>query len=398
MGKSGKNLFLLVILFLTMQLHTDSTASKDALPKKSICLNMIVKNESKEIKNCLASLLKVIDYWVIVDTGSVDGTQKIIREFLKDIPGELHERPWVNFAHNRNEALQFAKNKADYVLLIDADERLAFAPNFAMPKLEMDCYSIVVRMSEDRTFDFQRVLLINNHLNWKWEGVIHEYLVCPQAKSLARLNDVVNLSLSSDGARSQDPQKFQKDIQVLERAIETDPTNARNVFYLAQSYDKVGNRALALKHFEKRASMGGCDQEVFWSLYAIGRLHTFQNAAAETILNSFCRAYAFRPSRAEPLYRLAEYFFETQNYILGYALAKLALSIPMSQDLGYVEKWIYEYGVLFQLANCAAGLGKNEEARAAYHQLLLRNDLPTDIRKLVKNNMEVCFRKISAQP
>ena len=92
-----------------------------AADKKTVCLNMIVKNEARVIEKCLASVKPLIDSWVIVDTGSSDDTQSIIRKYMADLPGELHEKPWVNFAHNRNEALQLAKEKADYVLLIDAD-------------------------------------------------------------------------------------------------------------------------------------------------------------------------------------------------------------------------------------------------------------------------------------
>ena len=52
-----------------------------------------------------------IDYWVVVDTGSTDGTQQIIKDFMAKhkIPGELFERPWVNFSHNRSEALELAE-------------------------------------------------------------------------------------------------------------------------------------------------------------------------------------------------------------------------------------------------------------------------------------------------
>ena len=46
--------------------------------KKTVCLNMIVRNESSVIQRCLDSVKGFIDYWVIVDTGSIDGTQKIV--------------------------------------------------------------------------------------------------------------------------------------------------------------------------------------------------------------------------------------------------------------------------------------------------------------------------------
>src|SRR5579885_2975943 len=109
-------------------------------PIPTICLNMIVKDESQVIKRCLNSIKSLIHYWVIVDTGSTDGTQEIVREFLSDIPGELHERPWVNFGYNRNEALNLARGKGDYFLFIDADDRLKFKTGFKLPILTKDHY------------------------------------------------------------------------------------------------------------------------------------------------------------------------------------------------------------------------------------------------------------------
>lgn len=46
-----------------------------------------------------------IDYWIISDIGSTDGTQKIIRNVMKGIPGELCEDVWADFATNRNMVL-----------------------------------------------------------------------------------------------------------------------------------------------------------------------------------------------------------------------------------------------------------------------------------------------------
>ena len=58
---------------------------------RSICLCMIVKDEVEFLGRCLGSVRDVIDYWVICDTGSKDGTQHLVRRELAGVPGELYE-------------------------------------------------------------------------------------------------------------------------------------------------------------------------------------------------------------------------------------------------------------------------------------------------------------------
>jgi glycosyltransferase involved in cell wall biosynthesis len=85
---------------------------------------MMVKNEAELIKRAIDSARPLIDCWSITDTGSTDGTQDIIRKELADIPGHLWERPWVNWGHNRTEAITLAKlSGADFMLLLDAERR-----------------------------------------------------------------------------------------------------------------------------------------------------------------------------------------------------------------------------------------------------------------------------------
>ena len=102
---------------------------------KTICLNMIVKNEAHIIASTLENICNYIslDYWVIVDTGSTDETKQIIRDFFesKNIKGELHETEWKDFGFNRSDALSKAFNKTDYLLIFDADDRIV--GDFVLP-------------------------------------------------------------------------------------------------------------------------------------------------------------------------------------------------------------------------------------------------------------------------
>lgn len=348
---------------------------------------MIVKNESKVIGRCLSSVQHLIDYWVIVDTGSTDGTQQLIPKILKSIPGELHERPWVNFGHNRNEAYLLAKNKADYTLFIDADERLIISASVKRPALDKDCYRALVY---SRSIGGLRTLMVNNELNWQWEGVIHEEIKVPFVSSSEDLQDFIILADAQDGCRSQDPDKFLNDAKILEKAIETDPENARYMFYLAQSYTNGKDFSKALHYFEKRAVMKGEADEIYWSLLMIGIMQYSLNMPSDVIILSLWKAHQNRPSRAEPLYFLALIHFTRKEYDLAYFYANIAVSLPCPQGTGFVIYSVYDYEALILLGRAAQQLNKREEAVAAFRDLTTKKGVPDAVRKQALSSLKEC--------
>lgn len=347
---------------------------------RTVCLNMIVKDESLVIRRSLASVKDLIDYWVIVDTGSTDGTQDIIKEFLQDIPGELYERPWVNFGHNRNEALQLAKEKSDYLLFIDADELLE--GGFDKSQLVLDCYSVPVRISTEPLLTFDRVLLVKSEKDWVWEGVIHEALNCRPAPSHNRLSTVVLSAEFQDGRRSLDPEKYLKDAKTLELALEKEPDNPNYTFYLAQSYLSSNQFDLALKYYKKRSEMQGWQQHTFWSKLAQGDLEVLLKKPAADFIHSFSKAYQIRPSRAEPIFRLADYFFKKEWYILSYLTSKYGVTIPLSNDSIFVERWIYWYGMRALFANSAWKFGRTPDIIAVLNEIIEGENVPEKVKQL----------------
>ena len=90
---------------------------------KTIGLCMIVKNEAHVIERCLESVKRLLDYVLIVDTGSDDGTPQVIYNWLNsnNIKGEVVIEPWKNFAYNRTFALKKLREQdwIDYALMID---------------------------------------------------------------------------------------------------------------------------------------------------------------------------------------------------------------------------------------------------------------------------------------
>lgn len=375
-------MFLRYLLISLMSFFIVASSIEGA-QKQTICLNMIVKNESEVICTCLNSVKSLIDYWVIVDTGSTDGTQEVIKNFMKDIPGEIHERPWVNFGHNRSEALVLAKDKADYVLIMDADDFLVFSNDFVLPYLDKGSYFFLI---DDINKQYYRRQLIKNSLGWRWEGVLHEYLALDTYTSDATLENVV-YRRTSGGARTKDPLKFQKDAQILEKALETDPNNSRYVFYLAQSYHAYGNYEKAIENYNKRVAMKGWNEEVFYSLLQIAIIRENQGLSETVVSDSYYKAYLYRPSRAEPLYYLASYYRKKRNFSAGYYVAQQGLTIPPSRDILFVEQWVSNYGMLFEYSVCAYWVGEYKKAEKACFDLLSNPFLPQAYRETTEYNL-----------
>lgn len=352
---------------------------------KTICLNMIVKNESRAIEKLLASAKPVIDYWVISDTGSTDGTQEKIRKVMNGVPGELIERPWIDFAHNRNEALEAARKMADYILILDADHKLVVLDSFDKNSLWQDFY--LLKLTE-RCADHYRPMLISNDPGWYWEGVIHETLCHRRRLQGEVLRDLFIECGSTDGWRSQDPRKYYKDAEVLEKAIKDDPGNSRYYFYLAESYERVHEDELALKNYEKRVAMDGEPAETFWSLFCIGNLQEKLKMAPETVIHSYCKAYEFDSTRAEPLHRLAIYIMNMGCPSLGLMVAKFAMNLktPNVLNSDYFP-WVYGWGLLTVAGDCAMKAKLYDEARDAYMKALAFEDIPVESRRQIEVNL-----------
>ena len=317
------------------------------MKKPTICLSMIVRNEAHVIERCLESVRPLLDHWVIVDTGSNDGTQDVVQEYLKDIPGQIHERPWRDFAHNRTEALDLAHDQADYALIIDADDTLKIGPGFDRSKLEADAYEIEIY---DSGLRYRRTQIVKNAFRWRYRGVLHEFIECatdiePRPRPTQILSHVAMIRIH-DGARQRDPLTCQRDVDVLEKAVEveTDPfLLTRYTFYLAQAYKDIQEYTKAMRWYQKRTKMGGFDEEVWYAHYMVAFCHK-QLGNWQDMTFQALKAYQVRPTRAEPLLLLSEHYRSKGENALAVLMSRAGIEIPRPGDRLFVEDHVYGYG------------------------------------------------------
>lgn len=360
---------------------------------QTVVLCMIVKNERHVLERCLRSVLPLIDQWLIVDTGSTDGTQGIIREVLYDVPGELMERPWLNFGHNRSEAVALARPMADYLLTLDADEYLRFGEGFCWPALMHDAYTFPV---DSGSVLYQRIQLVRCALPWRYEGVLHEYITADGPHTQAAMEGVTTVRLL-EGARSRDPLTYRRDAALLEEALRDDPGNARYVFYLAQSYRDAHEPALALHRYRQRAAMDGFAEEIWCSLYEAAKLMYILHADWPAVQEAFLDAYRYRPTRAEPLYRIGVWYVQQRQYdeAMRYLDQAMQLPQPTAETL-FVEADVYRFLLPLEYAVACYWLGLHGKAVDVVDGLLAGEGLPDERRALLLRNRQLSMEQMQA--
>ena len=355
-----------------------------------LCLSMIVKNEAAVIARCLASVRPLIGAWAIVDTGSTDGTQALIRELLGDLPGRLIERPWVDFATNRNQALDLAREHGDYAFSIDADCVLELAPETVWPqRLDAPGYSVEERLA-GQTISY-RTTKIMRHDTWRWHGVLHEYPAAAEGIHTQPLAGV-RIVGHSDGGRSQRSlrDKYLSDAQVLEAALLREPDNARYVFYLGQSLRDAGEHARAIEAYRRRASMGGWEEEVLYARLQVGALLERVGAPLADIIDAYLAAHDARARRAEPLCALARVMREAGRHASAYLFASRATTLPVPDDVLFVDMAVYQWRARDEHAIAAWYVGQHAESAALCRALLADPQLPPSEHARIRTNLQWC--------
>jgi len=337
---------------------------------------MIVKNEAAIIERCLRSVRPLISTWVIVDTGSTDGTQDIIRRFFADLPGELHERPWKNFGENRSEAMHLARGKADYTLVMDADDELSIPPDWQLPPLDRDAYHLLLTRGGHSMY---RAQLFRSVLPWRYEGVLHEYPTCDQEVQQAKMPGL-RILMHPDSARSADPEKYQKDARMLEEALALEPDNTRYAFYLAQSYRDAQMHEQAIAAYQKRATMGGFTEEVWYSLFQVGQISEKAGRTPNEVIAAYLAAFENRPTRAEAPCALARYCRMQGRHASAYLFARAAAEIPLPKDRLFLDEVVYAVRALDELAMAAHHTGRHADAARIAQALLANKKLPAGER------------------
>jgi glycosyltransferase involved in cell wall biosynthesis len=216
---------------------------------------MIVRDEAEFLPECLASIKAHVDEIVVVDTGSTDTT----REIAARAGARVAKVPWRDdFAAARNESI--ARAKGDWILMVDADERLAphggAAIRQAIARGGFDCGLLPLHEATRTNAGIDEVLsgkarigeighlprLLRHTADLRFTGIVHEtilpWLRGRGMKTSFVPGDLVHLGAALD-VRSR-LAKAERNIRLLERLAESEANDPTPLGYLAHDYLELG--------------------------------------------------------------------------------------------------------------------------------------------------------------
>lgn len=324
---------------------------------------LMVKNEESVIIPTIEPFYKAgIKWFQIVDTGSEDKTVEITRNFFNSHPdcvGYIDQDQFVDFEYSRNKTMEFARKRfsdAGFFLIIDAEyqgHNLEQLLPFCQRELEKAASdaptSYYVKLhAHDLVLD--QIRLVRNESKDVWTGKVHEAIA---AERPGFVPDVFFSFLPSQKGRQKSVARWQWDKAILLAEHKKNPQDSRTLFYLAQTYECLGDTANAIRYYLLRSQMDTKTEEDAVCFYRLGILYGEINCWHESV-DYFLKAFSTRPTRAEALVRLAQHYWKQKNYALCYLYALHATMIPYPEhDILFIEKELYDW-VCYDLLSCSA--------------------------------------------
>jgi len=325
------------------------------------CLVMIVRDEATIIERCLTSMQNIADSYYIMDTGSKDNTPEIIQTFMQNIniPGELESIEWKNFGYNKSLLLKNARehsnpaiSQSEYYIWLDADE--VWITNKTDPLSYFtpeDTNRLYIELQEKPntdifnirtlygTLEYFRWNIVRNNQLYVWKQPVHEYLEGTVSNVTSHI-EWFYLLARKEGNSSRNPERQLNDIRMFEEFLAENPDEPRATFYLAQSYEDVGNKVMAEKMYRKRIQLEGYYNERYIACLRLGRI--LQSVSGKK--RWWLEGTLISPMRLECYYELMMLEHNNNNHRAAIAWGLMAsINRHIDNSFMFAEKEIYNY-------------------------------------------------------
>ncbi len=360
-------------------------AASDGSAPLSLC--MIVKNESRFLPDCLASVRDLVREIIVVDTGSTDNTVAIAQQY----GAKVFHYTWENdFAKARNVAL--SKATQPWILYLDADERLYPQYHDTVKKAilsnQADAFYVNVLSylngklgKVPHTQSYPRIF--KKLPGIQFEGKIHEQIT-PSLKRVGARVKTLNVVIEHLGYNlppEEIEKKIARNLQFLEEQVAEEPENWYALFQLGQTYivDDQIEKGMAL--LKKLLTFDEVSVPIAASALTIIGNQLFLQKQYPEAREYLQKAIAIAPKQRLGYFILSEIEAALQNWAVAntYLEKYLQYETAPFSDLG-VDKILDHKLIVFRLArNWVNQHDYHQAAQALMDNLITRGDIDEEV-------------------
>ncbi len=319
-------------------------------PELSVC--MIVRDESRDVGDCLESIKGIADEIIVVDTGSIDNTKEVVSAYT-DL---IYDFKWVDdFSAARNYSLSKATGK--WVMWMDADDVLQ-NPEAVKKVLvdKFDVYNFNIIYGGDI---FCHARLFRNNFNVKFAGRVHEYPIIDGLPFLEKTD--INVIHKTEKMMDRPINRSERNLSLLKQELAADSNNTRALFYMGNTLRELGQYEEAKKVYERYLTFDTWCDEKWMARKNIGFINLIQGHYRTAMLE-FEKAIEIDDRWAESYYYIGESYFHRGMWEKCIQWMLKALDKDMPDSPLWKETLVYGDGPHRYISACYTEMGEFKRA------------------------------------
>ena len=329
-----------------------------------ISLCMIVKNEQKNLDNCLRTVYDLVDEINIIDTGSADNTVDIASRYTD----RIFFFDWINdFSAARN--FSFSKATKDYILWLDADDIITEdnRKKFLLlkKKLTDNINYVLMKYHYDHdergnvTYTQLMARLVKRREEFKWSGAIHENI---QTSGDYLISDIFITHTHKDLFTS-----FDRTFEILTQRVNSGNQSINDIYYYGLALFQNNQAEESLEQLKVIFKQDASIKSQCLDAYIAAHLIYCQKKDYENAYHILADNECLFKDKSE-FYCCLGYFFRDVHEDLDKACQLFSQALTckgyncITDTFSHRYEEYYYYQPYYSIAQCMITLHKYEEA------------------------------------